>query len=232
LAQATRAVLESSDLSFLSSTVMGCSGSKPVTAPVQQRKSTEPASNLPRLQLQTQAVLAEAKQWEANSGLATKLPEFEWTKLNEPARLGQSDNLKLLLSSGADKDAKLATALRWALSWGALNNDWEPARVLLDARPQLKQEYGATPEDALLCFRDLAAAATPEDVSKAAAPVKVAVTKIQPKDATAKEPVLKPGDSIAYSIVPQDKLRGSGDEIQIDSSPKQGLCTCSIFGLQ
>lgn len=209
---------------------MGCSGSKPATASVQQRKSTEPASDLPRLQLQGQAELTQVKQCEANSGLATKLPEFEWTELNEPARLGQSDKLKLLLSSDAAKNSTLATAFRWALSWGALNNDWEPACILLDARPQLKQEYGATPEDALLCFRNMAAAAIPEDVNKAEALVKKAVTKSQPKDATAKEPVLKLGASIESSIVAQDdNLRGSGNEIQIESTTEAGLCTCSIF---
>jgi hypothetical protein len=211
---------------------MGCSGSKLVAAPVQQRKIAEPASNLPRLQPQPEADLAQVKRGEANPGQASKLPEFEFTELNEPARLGQSDNLKLLLASGADKDAKLATALRWALAWGALNNNWEPASILLDARPQLKQDYGATPEDALLFFRNLAATATPEDVSKAAAPLTVGVTESQPKDATTTEPMLKPGLSIASSTVPQeDNLRGFGDEIQTESSPRGGPCTCSIFGM-
>lgn len=200
---------------------------------MQQRKSTEPADNLPRLQLQTRADLAQVKQGGANPGLAIKLPEFEWTELNEPARLGQSDKLKLLLASGVDKDAKLATALRWALSWGALNDDWEPARILLDARPQLKQDYGATPEDALFCFRNMAAAATQDDVSQAAAPLKVAVTQSQPEETTAEEPVPKPEVSRASSILPRDYTqKGSGDEIQIESSPKGGLCTCSFFGMQ
>lgn len=213
---------------------MGCSGSKPATALVQQGKSTESADNLPRLQLQTRADLAQVKQGGANPGPAIKLPEFEWTELNEPARLGQSDKLKLLLANGDDKDAKLGTALRWALSWGALNNDWEPARILLDSRPQLKQDYGATPEDALFCFRNMAAAVTQDDVSRAAAaPLKVTVAQSQPEDTPANQPVPKPEVSVVSSTLPEDdNLKGSGDEIQIESSPKGGLCTCSIFGMQ
>jgi len=177
------------------------------------------------------------KRGEANPGQASKLPEFEFTELNEPARLGQSDKLRTLLASGADKDAKLATALRWALAWGALNHNWEPASILLDARPQLKQEYGATPEDALLFFRNMALTATPEEVRQAAAPLTVVVTECQPKDATAKEPVLKSEVSIASCIVPgivpqEDNHGGSGDDIHIELSSNGGLCTCSIFGMQ
>lgn len=107
------------------------------------------------------AVASNAEAERPVESIATTLPEFEWTELNEPARLGQTAVLKELLAKGAAEGPSLATALRWALAWGGLNNDWEPAQLLLEARPQLKTDYGAIPQEALACFRKIAETASP-----------------------------------------------------------------------
>eukprot|EP00930_Biecheleria_cincta_P021130 TRINITY_DN15728_c0_g1_i1.p1 TRINITY_DN15728_c0_g1~~TRINITY_DN15728_c0_g1_i1.p1 ORF type:complete len:200 (-),score=55.17 TRINITY_DN15728_c0_g1_i1:113-673(-) len=60
-----------------------------------------------------------------------------WTPLHQAAKEGKAETIMSLLDGGArfeDKDAKGATALHWALAFGALNGPMDSAHLLLEAR--------------------------------------------------------------------------------------------------